>query len=180
MQYLLFGGTGFLGQHIGQKILATTPDAKIKVVSREPERYKGNLSFPCEFISLKNYLRDSSQFISEPTHVINLTGAGVMDKRWSPTYKKILRDSRVEFSKNIIKSSEKISQHILSWVQASGIGYYGNTSTKVTESSPVGSGFLAKLSVDWEDTIKDLPKNIKCSAVTVSYTHLTLPTKRIV
>ncbi len=165
MQYLIFGGTGFLGQHLGQKISSDNPNTKIIVVSRKPSQYKGYLSYPCEIVSLDRFLEKPASIIDRPTHVINLSGAGVMDKRWNSSYKQILRNSRIDFSKKIIEATESISQYILSWVQASGIGYYGNVSKKVTENSPAGKSFLAQLSVEWEDTLNTLPRTIPCSAI---------------
>ena len=81
--------------------------------------------------------------------VVNLCGAGVADKRWSGAVKQILRDSRIEPTEVITAAVIDAGVPVL--INASAVGYYGDTRARIVdESAPPGSGFLARLCVDWE------------------------------
>ena len=81
--------------------------------------------------------------------VVNLCGAGVGDKRWSGAFKQTLRDSRIDPTEVVSAAVVRAGVPVL--VNASAVGYYGDTgSTIADESAPAGSGFLARLCVDWE------------------------------
>jgi uncharacterized protein (TIGR01777 family) len=81
--------------------------------------------------------------------VINLAGAGVGDHRWTKSYKQKILDSRVKSTKLIAQAC--VEAKIPTLVNASAIGYYGDTGTQqVDESSPHGRGFLPEVVVAWE------------------------------
>ncbi|MFC7450616.1 TIGR01777 family oxidoreductase [Rhodococcus daqingensis] len=81
--------------------------------------------------------------------VVNLCGAGIGDKRWTGTYKQLLRDSRI-VSTDVI-SRAVATAGVPTLVNASAVGIYGDTGERVVdESAPPGSGFLAELCRDWE------------------------------
>lgn len=81
--------------------------------------------------------------------VVNLCGVGVGDKRWSGAYKQVLRDSRIDPTEVISTAVVEAGVPVL--INASAVGYYGDTGNRIAdESAPAGSGFLARLCVDWE------------------------------
>jgi uncharacterized protein len=81
--------------------------------------------------------------------VINLCGVGVGDKRWSGAFKQSLRDSRIGPTE--VLSSAVVEAGVPVLVNASAVGYYGDTRDRVVdESAPAGRGFLAGLCQDWE------------------------------
>ena len=81
--------------------------------------------------------------------VVNLCGVGVGDKRWSGAFKQSLRDSRIDPTEVI--SAAVIEAGVPTLVNASAVGYYGDTGGRIAdESAPAGTGFLAQLCVDWE------------------------------
>jgi uncharacterized protein (TIGR01777 family) len=89
--------------------------------------------------------------------VVNLAGAGVADERWSAARKELLTDSRVQFTRTLVRALEKLKAPPKVWVQGSAIGLYGDRGDDVlTETSapaptgPTGAGFLAQLCADWE------------------------------
>ena len=82
---------------------------------------------------------------------INLAGAGVGDKRWTRSYKKEIRDSRVLGTITLARALARLEKHPAVLVNGSAIGYYGNAGPQpVDEDSPHGEGFLADVVVDWE------------------------------
>jgi uncharacterized protein (TIGR01777 family) len=81
--------------------------------------------------------------------VVNLCGVNVGEKRWSGAFKQSLRDSRIEPTE--VLSASVVDAGVPVLVNASGVGYYGHTNSRVVdETAPAGGGFLAQLCVDWE------------------------------
>lgn len=82
--------------------------------------------------------------------VVNLAGAGIGDRPWTPAYKRTLRDSRIDSTTTICAAiAEQADPPRL--VSGSAIGYYGDRGNDVlTEDSGPGEGFLPDLCRDWE------------------------------
>ena len=81
--------------------------------------------------------------------VVNMCGVGVADKRWSGAVKQALRDSRIDPTEVITDAVIAAGVPVL--INASGVGYYGDTGGRIVdETAPAGTGFLARLSADWE------------------------------
>lgn len=85
---------------------------------------------------------------------INLCGAGVGRRRWNGSYKQELRDSRITPTDVLATAVAAAGVPLL--INASGVHYYGvSTGDRVvTETSPVGTGFLGTLCRDWEAATK--------------------------
>lgn len=83
--------------------------------------------------------------------VINLAGASIGERRWNASRKQLLRSSRVEATRGLIAALGKLEPRPRVLVSASAIGYYGNRGDEqLTETSPPGDDFLARLVRDWE------------------------------
>ncbi|MER5728658.1 TIGR01777 family oxidoreductase [Streptomyces sp. NPDC002138] len=83
--------------------------------------------------------------------VVHLAGAGVGDHRWSPAYKREIRDSRVLGTAAIATAVAEMERPPAVLVCGSAIGYYGDTGQRaVDESAPPGHGFLPSVCVEWE------------------------------
>lgn len=81
--------------------------------------------------------------------VVNLCGINVGQRRWSGAFKQNLRDSRITPTEVLSAAAAEAGVSVL--VNASAVGYYGNTKDRVTdESASAGKGFLAQLCEDWE------------------------------
>ena len=82
--------------------------------------------------------------------VVCLSGAGVGDRRWTAAYKKTIVESRVDTVGTIATTVAKTGS-TAKLVCASAVGYYGDSGdTRIDESAPAGSGFLADVCVRWE------------------------------
>lgn len=89
--------------------------------------------------------------------VINLSGAGVGDHRWTTAYKKTILDSRLEPTRLLAGTigalGDRAPKALLS---ASAVGYYGDTGTDVVdETAAAGKGFLADVCRQWEAATAD-------------------------
>ncbi|MGW3471178.1 TIGR01777 family oxidoreductase [Saccharopolyspora sp. NPDC000995] len=81
--------------------------------------------------------------------VVNLCGAGVGDKRWTPERKQLLVHSRVRPTQVIAEAVAATGVPVLA--NGSAVGFYGDTGSKpVTESTAPGTDFLADLCRQWE------------------------------
>ncbi|MDI2031056.1 TIGR01777 family oxidoreductase [Saccharopolyspora sp. TS4A08] len=81
--------------------------------------------------------------------VVNLSGPGIGDKRWSPERKRHLLRARVRATEVLANAVAEAGVPVLA--NASAVGFYGDTgSHPVTEASPPGTDFLAMLCRRWE------------------------------
>ncbi len=83
--------------------------------------------------------------------VIHLAGANLAGRRWSEQYKKIILDSRLTSTKNLILGMEEIDEKPDLFICASAVGYYGDKDEElITEQSPPSNDFLSDLCKKWE------------------------------
>src|ERR1051326_1617637 len=84
--------------------------------------------------------------------VVNLAGAGVGDHRWTQSYRRQIRDSRVLSTAALATAMTELATPPAVFVSGSAIGYYGETGdTPTDESAPAGSDFLAGVCQEWEN-----------------------------
>lgn len=83
--------------------------------------------------------------------VIHLAGAGVADRRWNATYKKVLIESRVFSAEQVVNGMAAATRRPRVLIGGSAIGYYGETGNEpVDETADAGNDFLAGLCLLWE------------------------------
>lgn len=83
--------------------------------------------------------------------VIHLSGASIAEARWTPQRKAVLRSSRIDSTRVLVDTLSGLKQKPRVFLCASATGYYGNRGDELlTESSEVGTDFLALLARDWE------------------------------
>jgi uncharacterized protein (TIGR01777 family) len=81
-----------------------------------------------------------------------LAGAGIGDRRWTASYKRRLRDSRVLGTAALAEAVAALPEPPRVFVSGSAIGIYGDTGDRVVdEEAPPGDGFLPSLCVEWEE-----------------------------
>jgi uncharacterized protein (TIGR01777 family) len=83
---------------------------------------------------------------------VHLAGAGVGDHRWTDSYKRRVRDSRVLGTRTLVRALSSIEPRPRVLVSGSGVHAYGDRGDEeLTERSSRGSsGFLAGVVRDWE------------------------------
>ena len=83
--------------------------------------------------------------------VVNLAGASVAGKRWSPAWKKEILDSRVLTTRALADAIRAAAKKPRVLVNASAVGYYGGRGDEVLdEGSAPGNDFLAGVVKEWE------------------------------
>jgi uncharacterized protein (TIGR01777 family) len=84
--------------------------------------------------------------------VVHLAGAGIGDKRWTPARKAEILGSRVDGTSLLAARCAALSVQPSVFVSGSAIGFYGSHDDVIlSESSPVGDGFLADVCLHWEN-----------------------------
>lgn len=85
--------------------------------------------------------------------LINLSGAGVGDHRWTAKYKNTILQSRLQSTATMATAAVQLRPKV--FINASAIGWYGDTGTsEVDETTPVASGFLPDVVRQWEAATK--------------------------
>jgi uncharacterized protein (TIGR01777 family) len=98
--------------------------------------------------------------------VVHLAGENIAARRWSPSYKNKLRDSRVRTSKLLASAIGNLSQKPKVFIAASGVGIYGDTGDSwANDTTPAGAGFLAQLASEWEGSYSHLSPDIRVASL---------------
>jgi uncharacterized protein (TIGR01777 family) len=91
--------------------------------------------------------------------VVHLAGENIAGSRWTAAVKERIRSSRVEGTRNLVKSLASLKSPPKSLVCASAIGFYGHRGDeRLDESSSVGSGYLADVCNAWESEAMEAEK----------------------
>lgn len=148
MQFLITGGTGFIGRQLVRRLLGEGHD--VVVLSRQPARDV------CLLLSDKIKPITSLAAINPSVYfdaVINLAGEGILDKRWSHARKKVLLDSRIGVTTELVDLFERMENRPGCLISASAVGFYGiahGAGEVLDESAQAGSDFAATLCNRWE------------------------------
>jgi uncharacterized protein (TIGR01777 family) len=83
--------------------------------------------------------------------VVNLTGAPIADRPWTRQRRKVLWESRVDATNNLIGSLGLLAEPPRVFVGTSGLGLFGDRGDAIVDDDdPPGTGFLADLAGAWE------------------------------
>jgi len=87
--------------------------------------------------------------------VVNLAGAGIGDKKWSPARKQEVLESRLQATGLLARTVAGLTDPPAVFISGSAVGYYGNRGDEtLTEDSAPGEDFLAEVCVQWEDAAR--------------------------
>lgn len=144
MKLLVTGGTGFIGRPLCDHLLRQGHE--IIVLTRQP----ASVSEPgARAVSWEGV--EWQRILGEVDGVINLAGESLATKRWSPSRKRAISDSRVQTTRALVEAMAGQAHKPSVLINASAIGYYGPRQDEAcTELTPPGSGFLAELCRRWE------------------------------
>ncbi len=160
MKIFITGSNGFVGTNLGRYLVNEGHDVTGLV------RTEGNA---------KTLPKGVSYVVGEGTKpgkwqdavsgcdvLINLAGVPIF-KRWSPDYKRLLYDTRILTTRNLVDAIPAESGSSVTLLSTSAVGYYGSTEDEeLSESSPPGNDFLAVLARDWEsEASKALKKGVR-------------------
>jgi uncharacterized protein (TIGR01777 family) len=158
MNILMTGATGLVGTALVKKFKTEGHTIYRLTRAETPKRDAKELGvFDVPWNPSSGEIRgpDGSGSLQVPAAidaVINLAGAPVVGGRWTKDRKALLRSSRVDTTRGVVRAIAKMDKRPQVLISASAIGYYGNRGDElVTEKSAPGSDFLAELAKDWEN-----------------------------
>ncbi len=149
MKIILTGGTGFIGTALRKSLVEK--DHEVVVLTRQA--------------SLENEpgIRTRYRFWNPPEGgawekemdgadgVINLAGEPIVGKRWSPSQKQKLLESRAGATQAVVGAIRNAKKKPGFLINASAIGFYGpHGDEEVTEKNSHGSDFLSHICQAWE------------------------------
>lgn len=145
------GGTGFVGRYITREL--EQKGHNVIILTRDAARYKGTDRVTYATLDAKTRKVDE-QALSRLDAVINLSGAGVADARWTAARKKEILDSRVDTTLFLIEQLKLHAANCQAYVAASAIGFYGPDQPgqgAFTEDAPPYTDFLGDTCQKWEN-----------------------------
>jgi uncharacterized protein (TIGR01777 family) len=147
MKVFLTGGTGFVGTFLSRDLASKGHDITILTRKQAPPAPADS-----HIRLVTGDPKEAGPWMAEvPRHdwVINLAGASISAK-WTEANKRILYDSRVLTTRNLVAALAAGDRRQL-FCSTSAPGYYGpRGEAELTEASPPGQDFLARLAADWE------------------------------
>lgn len=144
---LISGGSGLVGTRLTQ--LLEAKGYAVAHISRRPKTDVKTVVWNVDKMSL-------DPLAIEPfDHIINLAGAGIVDKKWTEHRKKEIIESRTQSTKLLQQAISQNSQKPKSFVSASAVGFYGFVTEEriYTETDQAGDDFLGETCELWEEEI---------------------------
>jgi uncharacterized protein (TIGR01777 family) len=146
--FLVTGATGFIGQRLVRALLRD--GRRVTVLTREPRKAAWLFDGQVDCLISMDQLPPSRRF----DVVINLAGARILGRRWSPARRAALRDSRVELTRKLVAWIAAAEHKPALMLSASAIGYYGiqkpGDNAVLTESEGPQPIFMSDLCREWE------------------------------
>jgi len=146
MKFFITGATGFVGTYLCRHLLETGHEVT-GVGTRREHRHISHEKF--HYISSDTTQPGPWQdALTDVDAVVNLAGRTIFN-RWTTKYKIAIYDSRILTTRNLVAALPEGRDVVL--CSTSAVGYYGDQGdTVLTEDSPAGDDFLARLGEHWE------------------------------
>jgi uncharacterized protein (TIGR01777 family) len=155
VKIIVAGGTGLIGSAL-LKRLAGKND--VVILTRRAE--EAHRQFEGAGFHILDWNQPKEQLVAaldKSDALINLSGAGIADFRWTDKRKAALLKSRIEPIRKLTHLMREANLRIGMIIQASAIGFYGHHHEKLfTETDDQGNGYLAGLTAEWEAAAQSL------------------------
>lgn len=155
MRIVLAGATGFLGKPLTTRLV--TAGHAVTVLTRRPAVPPASgPEGPPPRVQVIEWQPDGTagpwaSVVDGADAVVNLSGAPLAPRRWTPGRKRVLIDSRVLPNRSLVAAIAAAKTRPRLLVSASGAGYYGDCGDRtITEEAPPGDDFLGRLALEWE------------------------------
>jgi uncharacterized protein len=146
MKYVLAGASGFLGSALARDLVSDGHQVH-RLVRRTPAKPDEIRWDPA-----RGELDPGA--LGDPDVLVNLAGANI-GRPWTPTYRKVLRESRVSTTATLAAAAAQLERRPV-LISQSGVGGYGTDCGDriLTEDSELGDGFLSDVVRLWEGALE--------------------------
>ena len=150
MRVLITGGTGLIGTALAKSLRDS--NCEVTVLTRSPERHQASTP---NGVRLEKWDGETAEgwghLVSQMDAVVNLTGEGIANGRWSTERKERIKESRIRAGNAIVSAIRDAETVPGTLIQSSAVGYYGPGGDEtMTEQTSAGEDFLARVCFDWE------------------------------
>lgn len=147
LRIAIAGGTGLVGSRLIHHHLPAD-QYEVTILTRKAKSTHGHIRY-AEW-DLDSQTIDPKAL--DVDAIINLTGAGIADARWTAARKQVIIESRTQSAALLKTGLAQLDRRPRVYIGASAIGYYGDAGDQVLEeSASPGSGFLSQSCMAWED-----------------------------
>jgi uncharacterized protein (TIGR01777 family) len=157
---LLCGGTGLIGKALALS-LVREGDQVILLVRRTPRPQSDPKVLEIQWHP------GHPQPVADPSPLegcyaaVHLAGANLAAHRWTPSYRRLILNSRVDTSHALSRIFTALTAPPPVVVAASATGYYGDRGNEqLTEASRAGGGFLPEVCQAWESATSTLAPRV--------------------
>jgi uncharacterized protein (TIGR01777 family) len=159
---LLAGGTGMIGKKMQAFLLKQGHE--VRILSRKPSDLSKHI-FHWQPTKDEMYVAA----LNGVTTIINFSGAGIADKRWTTERKREMINSRVQPTQFLASLAPQMPE-LKQYISASGINCYGyeNHSKIYQENEPFGKDFLSQVVEKWEQAADALSPYCVVSKIRIS------------
>jgi hypothetical protein len=166
VRVLLLGCSGFVGRELVPFLLEL--GHQLVLVSRRPHPFPALESDRLTCLQLDPADPASWQEpelrreLAAAQGVVNLAGEPIAEQRWTPAHRRLLRDSRLQTTRQLVEAMTRLPHPPQVLVNASAVGFYGTSpEASFNESSAAGDDFLADLCRDWEAAADAAPSGTR-------------------
>lgn len=159
---VIAGASGVVGRHLVER--ASAEGYRVRVLVRENSRRifgdrvgyaawdpaKAGAAYPSYVERLRVALEGADV-------LVNLAGASLAEGRLGPELRKRVLKSRLDATGALVMATGLCEDKPRVWLQASAIGYYGDTGeTEADEDAPRGGLLLSEVCAKWENAVRPL------------------------
>jgi uncharacterized protein (TIGR01777 family) len=153
MRVFVTGGTGLIGSRLLKRLRERGDE--VQLLTRRPDAVREK--FPdCTLVAGDPMTAGPwMDAVGDCDAVVNLAGENIFGRRWNDDYKRLLMDSRVKTTDNVVSAlarkprTDAGAAKVL--VNASAVGIYGpRGDEEIGEDAPPGHDYLAEICVAWE------------------------------
>lgn len=152
---LITGGTGFVGRHLTDLLVAN--GFSVSILSRSKRANSENIFYYTWDVE-KQFIEEEA--IQKADYVIHLAGANIAEKRWTNKRKEEIVSSREHSAQLIYNSLLKYNKSLKVFVSASAVGIYGamNGRAICSEEMQPANDFLGLTCQKWETAANQFEK----------------------
>jgi len=148
MKILVTGATGLIGRSLCRAL--TDESRTVAAVSRSSVKPQGlAVAEVYQWDPQSGPLPQAA--LDGVDAVVNLAGEPLDARRWSDQQKRLIRDSRVVTTRNLVEGLNSLDRKPAVLVSGSAVGFYGDRGDEqLEETSPPGHGFMSEVCQEWE------------------------------